>query len=74
MKRIWLFVPDIFFTLLIVASCERVSLDQDRESEGDKLEWVSKVEVSTDNSQDWNKELADYMVKAKQILKRMELN
>lgn len=73
MKRIWIFVPDIFFTLLIVMSCERMSLEQDGFVEGNEDELWTFTEKMSSQGNSWDERISDYKGKAKELLEKLNL-
>jgi hypothetical protein len=74
MKRIWLFVPDIFLALLIVVSCERITLDDDRTLVGGEKGYWSYTKDSPTTGNLWDDPFAAYKGKAKQFIDKLNLN
>jgi hypothetical protein len=73
MKRIWIFVPDIFLALLIVMSCERMSFDQGEVVEAERELWVFS-DQSPPQENPWDKHFAVYKGKAKEFLEKLNLD
>ena len=74
MKRIWLFVPDIFLSLLIVMSFERVNLEEGRKEEVAEKGYWSYAGESSSSGTTWNEQFAAYKGKAKQLLEKLNLD